>query len=204
MRELREKLAEYLESSVPIEVTRHGQTIGFYMPVPKRPARSERRVIDADILIRAVMGQRARGLIANATDQVAFCVAEANYEEAKHDLAQLAPTRGIDEPIWQSGLDTVMAAIQLMGQEELALAETVAKARIARRDERDWPAVASGSGRWSSRRGSATEQVTGDGWPPQPAATLTGPCGRSSGYCVPPTVRPSMRSVGWPTPTGTL
>ena len=42
MRELREKLAEYLESSVPIEVTRHGQTIGFYIPVPKRPNQSER------------------------------------------------------------------------------------------------------------------------------------------------------------------
>lgn len=42
MRELREKLAEYLESSVPIEVTRHGQTIGFYIPVPKKPTQSER------------------------------------------------------------------------------------------------------------------------------------------------------------------
>lgn len=42
MRELREKLAEYLESTVPIEVTRHGQTIGFYIPVPKRPSQSER------------------------------------------------------------------------------------------------------------------------------------------------------------------
>jgi len=29
IRELREKLASYLESTVPIEVTRHGQTIGF-------------------------------------------------------------------------------------------------------------------------------------------------------------------------------
>jgi antitoxin (DNA-binding transcriptional repressor) of toxin-antitoxin stability system len=42
MRELREKLAEYLESSVPIEVTRHGRTIGFYIPVPRRPNQSER------------------------------------------------------------------------------------------------------------------------------------------------------------------
>ena len=42
MRELRERLAEYLESSVPIEVTRHGQTIGFFIPVPRRPTQSER------------------------------------------------------------------------------------------------------------------------------------------------------------------
>lgn len=71
----------------------------------------KRLVVDANILIRAVLGQRVRGLIANATDQVAFYVAEANYEEAKHYLAQLAPTRGIDEAIWRGALDTVMAAI---------------------------------------------------------------------------------------------
>lgn len=42
IRELREKLAEYMESTVPIEVTRHGQTVGFYIPVPKIPGQSER------------------------------------------------------------------------------------------------------------------------------------------------------------------
>lgn len=35
-----------------------------------------------------------------------------------------------------------MSAIQLVGQEELALVETEARARIGRRDERDWPALA--------------------------------------------------------------
>ncbi|MDP2827551.1 MAG: hypothetical protein Q8O37_02990 [Sulfuricellaceae bacterium] len=45
MRELRDKLSEYLESSVPIEVTRHGQTIGFYIPVPKQPGQSEREAM---------------------------------------------------------------------------------------------------------------------------------------------------------------
>lgn len=53
VRELRERLAEYLESSVPIEITRHGQTIGFYIPVPKRPTQSER-----DALLEA--GRRMR------------------------------------------------------------------------------------------------------------------------------------------------
>lgn len=45
MRELRAKLAEYLESTTPIEVTRHGQTIGFYIPVPKQPNQSERAAL---------------------------------------------------------------------------------------------------------------------------------------------------------------
>jgi hypothetical protein len=42
IREQREKLSDYLEFSVPIEVTRHGQTIGFYIPVLKRANQSER------------------------------------------------------------------------------------------------------------------------------------------------------------------
>jgi antitoxin (DNA-binding transcriptional repressor) of toxin-antitoxin stability system len=42
VRELRDKLSEYLESTVPVEVTRHGKTIGFYIPVPKLPTQSER------------------------------------------------------------------------------------------------------------------------------------------------------------------
>ena len=42
IRELREQLATYLESSVPVEVTRHGETIGIYIPVPKQPGQSER------------------------------------------------------------------------------------------------------------------------------------------------------------------
>lgn len=102
----------------------------------------KRLVIDANILIRAVLGQRVRRLIEGACEQVAFYVAEANYDEAEHYLAQLAPARGIADNIWRDALSTVMAAIQLVGQEELALVESEARARIARRDERDWPAVA--------------------------------------------------------------
>ncbi len=45
VRELREKLTSCLESTVPIEVTRHGQTIGFYIPIPRRPGQAEREAM---------------------------------------------------------------------------------------------------------------------------------------------------------------
>ncbi len=45
VRELREKLSTMLDSSDPIEVTRHGQTIGFYIPIPKRPGQAEREAL---------------------------------------------------------------------------------------------------------------------------------------------------------------
>jgi antitoxin (DNA-binding transcriptional repressor) of toxin-antitoxin stability system len=45
VRELREKLSSFLESSEPIEVTRHGQTIGFFIPIPRRPGQAEREAL---------------------------------------------------------------------------------------------------------------------------------------------------------------
>ena len=45
VRELRERLSEHLESTAPIEVTRHGKTIGFYIPVPKTPTQIERNAM---------------------------------------------------------------------------------------------------------------------------------------------------------------
>ena len=102
----------------------------------------KRLVIDANILIRAVFGERVRTLIAGASDNVAFYVAEANLEEARHYLAQLAPRRGIPVSLWQATLVTVMTAVQLVGQEELLLVEPEARARIAQRDEQDWPGLA--------------------------------------------------------------
>ena len=45
IRELRDKLASYMESTVPVEVTRHGQTVGFYIPVPRRPGQAEREAL---------------------------------------------------------------------------------------------------------------------------------------------------------------
>lgn len=32
VREFREELAEYLDSPAPVAVTRHGQTLGYYIP----------------------------------------------------------------------------------------------------------------------------------------------------------------------------
>lgn len=103
---------------------------------------SRRLVLDANILIRAVLGRRVRDLIAGYCDQVAFYVAEANYDEAAEYLSTLAPSRGIPEAVWHAAFHTVMSAVQIVGMEELASMESAARARIARRDGEDWPALA--------------------------------------------------------------
>jgi predicted nucleic acid-binding protein len=105
--------------------------------VPSRPL-----VIDANIVIRAVLGVKVRELIERYCDTVAFYVAEPNFEEAAEYLGELAANRGLKEDVWRQSLQTVMAAIQLVPVEELAPVEAEAKERIGRRDEDDWPALA--------------------------------------------------------------
>ena len=41
MREFRENLADYLESGKPLAITRHGETLGFYIPAQKRSRQAQ-------------------------------------------------------------------------------------------------------------------------------------------------------------------
>lgn len=41
MREFRDHLAKYLNSTSPIAVTRHGQTIGYFLPARPEPSEAE-------------------------------------------------------------------------------------------------------------------------------------------------------------------
>jgi antitoxin (DNA-binding transcriptional repressor) of toxin-antitoxin stability system len=41
IREFRENLAGYLESDQPLAITRHGETLGFYIPAQKRRRAAE-------------------------------------------------------------------------------------------------------------------------------------------------------------------
>jgi len=41
IREFRENLSGYLESGTPLAITRHGETLGFYIPAQKRSRKAE-------------------------------------------------------------------------------------------------------------------------------------------------------------------
>ena len=41
IREFRENLSGYLESDRPLAITRHGETLGFYIPAQKRSRKAE-------------------------------------------------------------------------------------------------------------------------------------------------------------------
>lgn len=47
MREFRENLAGYLEAGKPLAITRHGETLGFYIPARKRSRKAEVEAMQA-------------------------------------------------------------------------------------------------------------------------------------------------------------
>lgn len=59
IREFRENLADYLESKTPIAITRHGATIGIYVPTKPKPSQ-------ADLEALRVAGEKMQELIAAA------------------------------------------------------------------------------------------------------------------------------------------
>lgn len=47
IREFRENLAGYLESDKPLAITRHGETLGFYIPAQRRSRKAEMEAMHA-------------------------------------------------------------------------------------------------------------------------------------------------------------
>lgn len=103
----------------------------------------KRLVIDANILIRAVLGHRVRYLIEQYCESVAFYTAESNAEEAEFYLAtELAAKRNLSEAVWRPVYIGILNIVQIIADDVLIEMESKAKARITSRDVNDWPAVA--------------------------------------------------------------
>ena len=103
-------------------------------------AERKRLVIDANILIRACLGVRARALIADFASEVDFYVAEANAAEASGYIGELASHRGLDPQICQEALLSLMEVVQMVDTPLIEAAQDEALKRI--RDPADWPALA--------------------------------------------------------------
>ena len=103
----------------------------------------KRLVIDANILIRAVLGSQVRHLMENYCESVAFYTTETNAIEAEFYLStELAAKRNLSESVWCPVFNGVMNTVQIITDDILTEVEFKAKARIASRDVNDWPAVA--------------------------------------------------------------
>ena len=99
-------------------------------------------VLDANILIRAVLGQRVRELILAHAATVKFFAPDVAYADARKYLPALLQKRGVDVIPALQVLDTLERIVHSMDMEVYGGLQQQALRRIEMRDADDWPVLA--------------------------------------------------------------
>jgi predicted nucleic acid-binding protein len=100
-------------------------------------------VLDANILIRAVLGKRVRQLLESyAPHGVRFYAPEVAFADAERYLPALLNKRGKPNTDVPAALAYLESMIEPIGQEGYSLFEAEARGRLRGRDEEDWPVLA--------------------------------------------------------------
>lgn len=99
-------------------------------------------VLDANILIRAVLGTRVRELIFEAASTVKFFAPDVAYADARKYLPSLLEKRGIKGTAAMKVLDSLESIVQSIDRDLYAGMQQQALQRIAIRDADDWPVLA--------------------------------------------------------------
>ena len=100
-------------------------------------------IVDANILVRAVLGIRVRKVIETYAGQVSFFVPEVAYAEAEEHLPTLVIKRGGDPGKALALLRSIGGLVDLIGSEVYSEFEFEDRERLGQRDEEDWPILAS-------------------------------------------------------------
>ncbi len=99
-------------------------------------------VLDANILIRAVLGKRVRGIIETYGEHVRFFTPDVCVTSAEEYLPDLTRRRGWPVEDALTLLARVCDWIEIVESTLYADFEETAKERMAGRDEDDWPVAA--------------------------------------------------------------
>lgn len=99
-------------------------------------------VLDANILIRAVLGNRVRDLIFHNAGTVKFFAPSVAYADARKYLPGLLKKRGISIEPALAVLDALESVVQRVDEELYVGLQAQALQRIAVRDADDWPVLA--------------------------------------------------------------
>jgi predicted nucleic acid-binding protein len=97
-------------------------------------------VLDANILVRAVLGQRVFKLLNQYHDTTAFFAPDEAFADADKYLPQIFESRGLDWRVGAAVLNRLPALVQRIEFDVYCEFESSARQRI--RDVRDWPVLA--------------------------------------------------------------
>jgi predicted nucleic acid-binding protein len=98
--------------------------------------------IDANILVRAVLGKRVRTILETYAGAVQFLVADVAVEEARSHLPGILTKRALDSTAALIVLDGLLDRLKVVEADVYSNSENDAKQRLVNRDLNDWPIVA--------------------------------------------------------------
>jgi predicted nucleic acid-binding protein len=99
-------------------------------------------VLDANILIRAVLGRRVRQILRKYANDARFCSPADCFADARKYIAHLAQRKGIAPTEALTFLKEIETIVQPVDDGLYQSYEQNARRRIDRRDPDDWPIVA--------------------------------------------------------------
>jgi predicted nucleic acid-binding protein len=99
-------------------------------------------VLDANILIRAVLGTRVRLLLTDNAEKVNFFTPDVAWQDARTWLPQILQKKHADHAAMAT-LDALVPLIETVQFAQYSEYKVAAMQRIARRDADDWPILAS-------------------------------------------------------------
>lgn len=98
--------------------------------------------MDANILIRAILGKRVPQLLEQYGGQVRFFTAKLCYQELRQHLPTILEKRKMPPAPFIEAVEVLEGVVVPLGAEVYGAFEEEAKRRIAARDVQDWPLLA--------------------------------------------------------------
>ena len=99
-------------------------------------------VLDANILIRAVLGQKVPILLKTYSERVSMVAPSSAYEEAADNLPEILRKRRAPVAPALDRLESLKELVQPVSLELYSDFEETARRRLKGRDEDDWPVLA--------------------------------------------------------------
>ena len=105
---------------------------------------TERRglVLDANILLRAVFGQRVRQILEKYEDDARFYTPDVCFQDARRYIPVISKERRFDVDLGLSVLEQIGRIVEQVDRSLYEEYQSAARGRIDLRDPDDWPVVA--------------------------------------------------------------
>jgi predicted nucleic acid-binding protein len=99
-------------------------------------------VLDANILIRSILGKRVRSILVRYGSRVRFVAPETAFQEAEEHIPEILTNRGMPVAKGMAVLRAIGKVVQPIGLDTYAVFEKDARRRLAKRDIDDWSVLA--------------------------------------------------------------